>query len=104
MNKKDDHPSCINNALQSNFFIQKKKSLNLKSIQNNHSFDDFCSQIKKIYRSISISEILIDSIRNPNNLLGEGREGNVYQIEKISDYVVKIPKNYSKEKINEKFF
>lgn len=78
--------------------------MNLKSIQNNHSFDDFCSQIKKIYRSISISEILIDSIRNPNNLLGEGREGNVYQIEKISDYVVKIPKNYSKEKINENFF
>ena len=70
---------------------------------NDFSFDDFFSQFKKVYNESKIEKVLIESISNSSNKLGEGREGDVFQIEKIPKYVVKIPKNYSIHQIKGNF-
>ena len=70
---------------------------------NDFSFDDFFSQLKKVYNESKIEKVLIESISNSSNKLGEGREGDVFQIEKIPKYLVKIPKNYSIHQIKGNF-
>lgn len=83
--------------------FHKRSLSNLDDNINDFSFDDFFSQLKKIYNEVPVEKVLIQSIYNSNNKLGEGREGDVFQIEKIPKYVVKIPKNYSIDQIKGNF-
>lgn len=68
-----------------------------------HSFDNFRFIIQNKYHFSSIAKVIISSINNPENILGVGKEGSVYKIEKISDYVVKIPNNLLLKEIKEDF-
>lgn len=80
-----------------------KRSLSNFEDDFNFSLDDFYSQCKKMYNGESIEKILNKSLSNAQNLLGEGKEGDVFQIEKIPKYVIKIPKKYSFQKIKGNF-
>lgn len=87
-----------------NTILHKRSLSNLDDNINDFSLEDFYSQLKKVYNDAPIEKVLIQSISNSNNLLGEGREGDVFQIDKIPKYVVKIPKNYSFNQIKGNFF
>ena len=91
------------NIINKNCTFYKRSLSNLEDDIIKFSLDDFYLQLKKMYNEEPIEKILIKSISNDNNLLGEGREGDVFQIEKLSKYVVKIPKNYSIEKLKGNF-
>lgn len=91
------------NIINKNCTFHKRSLSNIEDDIIKFSLDDFYLQLKKIYNEEPIEKILIKSISNDNNLLGEGREGDVFQIEKLSKYVVKIPKNYSIEKLKGNF-
>ncbi len=69
----------------------------------NHSFDDFCFVVQKKYHNSSIQKAIYNSITNPENLLGIGREGSVYKLDKIFNYVIKIPNNCPMKTVKEDF-
>ena len=91
------------NIINKNCTFHKRSLSNFEDDTIKFSLDDFYLQLKKTYNEEPIEKILIKSISNNNNLLGEGREGDVFQIEKLSKYVIKIPKNYSIEKLKGNF-
>ncbi len=55
------------------------------------SYSDFMQRIGQSYDSIPIVQILKEVVNKNENIVGQGIEGIIYKIDKVPEYLIKVP-------------